>query len=143
MLFRLGAELHLRLLAALCNDITEGAILKAEIAQRAEQALELAAERAKQLAEVLALGFKEQGLKAFRPYVNASLNGMSPVRCGEGCLAFTALAQHLECRGVPATGCILGSCQGPAGCTGPAQSRGHHRNAQCATLERCCCACLL
>lgn len=51
---RLGPELHLRLLAALCNDITEGAILKAEIAQRAEQALELAAERQKQLAEVRA-----------------------------------------------------------------------------------------
>jgi len=49
---RLGAELHLRLLAALCNDITEGAILKAEIAQRADQALALAAERQKQLAEV-------------------------------------------------------------------------------------------
>jgi len=48
----LGAELHLRLLAALCNDITEGAILKAEIAQRADQALALAAERQKQLAEV-------------------------------------------------------------------------------------------
>ena len=49
---RLGPELQLRLLAALCNDITEGAILKAEIAQRAEQALALAAERQKQLAEV-------------------------------------------------------------------------------------------
>ena len=45
----------MRLLAALCNDITEGAILKAEIAQRAEQALELAAERQKQLAEVCAV----------------------------------------------------------------------------------------
>ncbi|KAK9821961.1 hypothetical protein WJX81_005263 [Elliptochloris bilobata] len=71
--WQLGPELHLRLLAALCNDITEGAILKAEIAQRAEQALALTAERQKQLAEA-----KREGDEEGAEELEEALAGMEP-----------------------------------------------------------------